>query len=155
AIKVPRADGRLPAADYLAEARKSASLDHPNIVPVYDVGSTGEFPCYIVSKYIEGTDLSDRLKETRLSPRVAVELVAAVAEALHHAHKKGLFHRDVKPSNILLDQSGKPFVADFGLALSEADVGKVSRALAGTLAYMSPEQARGEGYRVDGRSDIF
>ena len=84
----------------------------------------------------------------------AVELVATVAEALHHAHKQGLVHRDIKPGNILLDRSGKPFVADFGLALREQDVGKGPR-YAGTPAYMSPEQARGEGHRVDGRSDIF
>ena len=84
----------------------------------------------------------------------AVELVATVAEALHHAHKQGLVHRDIKPGNILLDKSGKPFVADFGLALREQDVGKGPR-YAGTPAYMSPEQARGEGHRVDGRSDIF
>jgi eukaryotic-like serine/threonine-protein kinase len=80
--------------------------------------------------------------------------VATVAEALHYAHCKGLVHRDIKPGNILLDASGKPYVADFGLALKEEDVGKGAK-YAGTPAYMSPEQARGEGHRVDGRSDIF
>ena len=123
-------------------------------MPVYDVGSTEDCPCFVVSKYIDGTDLATKLKQSRLSLHEAVELVATVAEALHHAHKQGLVHRDIKPGNILLDKSGKPFVADFGLALREQDVGKGSR-YAGTPAYMSPEQARGEGHRVDGRSDIF
>src|SRR5262249_26140336 len=107
-----------------------------------------------VSKYIDGTDLATRLKQSRLPIHESVELVANVAEALHHAHKQGLVHRDIKPGNILLDRSGKPFVADFGLALREQDVGR-GPGYAGTPAYMSPEQARGEGHRVDGRSDIF
>src|SRR6516162_11238 len=157
AIKVPHrklVDRPEDAEAYLTEARTVANLDHPNIVPVFDVGSTEDCPCYVVSKYIDGTDVATRLKQSRFSIHEAVELVANVAEALHHAHKQGLVHRDIKPGNILLDRSGKPFVADFGLALREQDVGKGPR-YAGTPAYMSPEQARGEGHRVDGRSDIF
>jgi formylglycine-generating enzyme required for sulfatase activity/energy-coupling factor transporter ATP-binding protein EcfA2/predicted Ser/Thr protein kinase len=157
AIKVPHAHLIVRPGDaeaYLAEARTVANLDHPNIVPVYDVGGTGQFPCYVVSKFIDGTSLAARLAQSRLSPREAVELVATVAEALQHAHKQGLVHRDIKPGNILLDKAGKPFVMDFGLALRERDVGK-EPCFAGTPAYMSPEQARGEGHRVDGRSDIF
>src|SRR5438270_10002427 len=157
AIKVPHrklVDRPEDAESYLAEARTVANLDHPHIVPVCDVGSTEDCPCYVVSKYIDGTDLATRLKLSRLSIHEAVELVATVAEALHHAHKQGLVHRDIKPGNILLDRSGKPFVADFGLALREQDLGKGPR-YAGTPAYMSPEQACGEGHRVDGRSDIF
>jgi eukaryotic-like serine/threonine-protein kinase len=157
AIKVPHCKivaGTEDAEAHLLEARTVANLDHPNIVPVYDVGGTEQFPCFIVSKYIDGTSLSTRLKSSRLSLLESVELAATVTEALHHAHKQGLVHRDIKPSNILLDKSGKPFVADFGLALREQDAGKGPR-YAGTPAYMSPEQARGEGHRVDGRSDIF
>jgi serine/threonine protein kinase len=157
AIKVPHA--RLVAeaggADaYLREARTVANLDHPSIVPVYDFGSTEQYPCYVVSKYIDGLDLASRLRQSRLSLHEAVELTATVAEALHHAHNQGLVHRDIKPGNILLDKNGKPFVADFGLALKE-DEGGYGPSFAGTPAYMSPEQARGEGHRVDGRSDIF
>ncbi len=157
AIKVPHCklvDRPEAAEAYLTEARTVANLDHPHIVPVFDVGSTEDCPCYVVSKYIDGTDLATRLKQSRLSIHDVVELVATVAEALHHAHKQGLVHRDIKPGNILLDRNGKPFVADFGLALREQDVGRGPR-YAGTPAYMSPEQARGEGHRVDGRSDIF
>ncbi len=157
AIKVPHSERVAQpenAEAYLTEARTVANLDHPHIVPVYDVGSSPNFPCYVVSKYIDGTDLATRLRQSRLSQHEAVELVATVAEALHHAHKQGLVHRDIKPGNILLDRDGQPFVTDFGLALREQDVGTGPR-YAGTPAYMSPEQARGEGHRVDGRSDIF
>jgi len=157
AIKVPhryRVSIAEDAKAYLIEARTVANLDHPNIVPVFDVGSNEHFPCYVVSKYIDGTDLAKRLKQSRLPLHEAVELLATVAEALHRAHKQGIVHRDIKPGNILLDKSDKPFVADFGLAFREQDVGKAA-SYAGTPAYMSPEQARGEGHRVDGRSDIF
>jgi serine/threonine protein kinase len=157
AIKVPHRKlvSRLEDAEaHLAEARTVASLDHPNIVLVYDVGSAEQFPCFVVSKYINGSSLRARAQELRLSLTEAGRLVATVAEPLHYAHKRGVVHRDIKPGNILLDNSGKPFVADFGLALREQDVGKGPRYV-GTPAYMSPEQARGEGHRVDGRSDIF
>ena len=157
AIKVPHT--RLiteftNAEAYLTEARTVAKLDHPHIVPVFDIGSSETYPCFIVSKYIDGTDLAARLKQAPLPLIEAVTLVATVAEALDHAHKQGLVHRDIKPGNILLDHEGNPFVADFGLALREQDVGKGS-GYVGTPAYMSPEQARGEGHRVDGRSDLF
>lgn len=157
AIKVPHPQlvaDISQAESYLTEARTVAQLDYPHIVPVHDVGQTDQYPCYIVTKYIDGTDLTAKIKQSPLTIPAAVELVAIVAEALHHAHKKGLVHRDIKPGNILLDHSGTPFVADFGLALREQEYGKGPR-YAGTPAYMSPEQARGEGHRVDGRSDIF
>ena len=157
AVKVPHAKliSRPEDAEaYLAEARTVANLDHPGIVPVHDVGSTDEYPCYVVSKYIDGVDLATRLKQHQFNCRDATEIVATVAEALHYAHKQGLVHRDVKPGNILIRTDGKPFVVDFGLALREVNIGKGPKYV-GTPAYMSPEQAQGEGHRVDGRSDIF
>ena len=157
AVKVPHAHlvpDLKTAESYLAEARAAASLDHPNIVPVYDVGTSPEFPCFIVSKLVEGPTLADQIKAQWPTFIDAARLVATVAEALHHAHTRGIVHRDVKPGNILLDSAGQPYVADFGLALREANFG-TGPSYAGTLAYMSPEQARGEGHRVDGRSDVF
>ena len=99
AIKVPHP--KLVQREYLEscidEARVVAKLDHSNIVPVFDAGSTDEFPCYIVSRYIQGMDLAKHLQVERPSYRQAATLVADVADALHHAHKHGLVHRDVKP----------------------------------------------------------
>lgn len=157
AIKIPHSDLIASYEDaklYLTEARTVASLDHPSIVPVHDVGSSDEFPFFIVSKYVEGLDLARSLKESRPSNLRSAEIVATIAEALHSAHRQGLVHRDIKPGNILIDKRGRPFVVDFGLALREEDIGKGPKYI-GTPAYMSPEQARFEGHRVDGRSDIF
>ena len=157
AIKVPNPERIAHPEDveaYLNEARILARLDHPNIVPVHDVGRTEDGLCFIVSKLFEGSDLAARISRERPSFRDAAELITTIADALHYVHTRGLVHRDIKPANILIDASDKPCVADFGLALKDEDFGK-SGEIAGTPAYMSPEQARGEGHRVDGRSDIF
>ena len=157
AIKVPHRKwvSRPNGVDaYIAEARVLAGLDHSNIVPVYDVGRSDDGLLLIVSKYVDGTNLAERMRAGRMPPAESAALIATVAGALHYAHKHGLVHRDIKPANILIDKSGKAYLADFGLVLREEDFGK-GPTFAGTPQYMSPEQARFEGHRVDGRSDIF
>lgn len=157
AVKIPHPHRIGQASDvdaYLAEARIVARLDHPRIVPVYDFGRTSDGRCFIVSKFVEGCTLAARMREGRLTRGEVAEIVAAVAEALYCAHTQGIVHRDVKPGNILLDSAGSPFLTDFGVALREDSVDVGGRFI-GTIHYMSPEQARGEGHRVDGRSDVF
>ena len=155
AIKVPlqglrEADVKL----FLQEAKRLARLKHPGIVTVYDVGIQ-DGRCFIVSDFVPGISLREWLKERRPTPEQAAEIVAAVADALDHAHTSGTIHRDVKPANIMLDDSLRPTLLDFGLALTESEQSGPSPIVVGTPAYMSPEQARGEGHRIDGRTDIY
>ena len=158
AIKMPTAERFQKPEDadqYLAEARTVAGLDHPHIVPVYDMGRTGDGSIYVVSKFVEGGTLEDRIRNDRPDERETAGLLATIALALQHAHERRLIHRDIKPANLLMEERTKtPYVADFGLAIREEDVLR-ENAIAGTPAYMSPEQASGEGHRLDGRSDIF
>jgi predicted Ser/Thr protein kinase len=156
AVKVPLPHRVADVEAYLAEARILASLDHAHIVAVHDVGRTNDGMCFVVSKFIPGSSLRTLMHDSRLSPTRAADIVATVAEALHFAHTKGIVHRDIKPENILIDESGVPYVADFGIALRDEDFAKEShRKLLGSPTYMSPEQATGKGHLVDGRSDVF
>lgn len=156
AIKVPRPDRiSLPdqAENFLEEARKVAQLRHPGIVPVHDVGREGDW-FFIVADYIEGGNLSERISRGRLGWRKSAQLVADVAEILHHAHELGFVHRDIKPANILLDNHARPYLTDFGIALSGNERHSGGTETAGTLAYMSPEQLT-TGAGLDRRSDIY
>ena len=157
AIKVPYQESvstHEDAEQFLTEARTIAGLDHPGVVPVYDMGRTDDGICYVVTKYIDGSELTAKIVPKTRTYQDVARIIASVAEALHHAHLRGITHRDIKPANILLDSDGNAYVTDFGLAVRDADL-TVDRRLAGTPAYMSPEQARGEGHRLDGRTDIF
>jgi eukaryotic-like serine/threonine-protein kinase len=155
AIKVARRARPLGIADVqLLEARVAASIDHPRIVPIFEVGRLPQGRLFIVSKLIPGTDLRQRLMEFSYSAREAAELILEIAGALQAAHDRGIIHRDIKPANILIDGSNQPYLTDFGLALREVETG-IGAEFVGTPAYMSPEQARGEGHLVDVRSDIF
>ncbi len=157
ALKVPHramVKGAKYAAIYLAEARAIAALDHPNIIPAYYAGSTEKYACYIVTKYIAGQHLGKWVQNNSVTIAEILQLIALIAEALAYAHGRGIVHRDIKPSNLLVDANGVPYIADFGLALRDA-AHDDAIAYVGTPPYMSPEQARGEGHRVDGRSDIF
>ena len=139
---------------FLTEARTVATLDHPHIVPVYDVGRTESGDFFVVSKLVDGSDLARELKRHCLDIAESVRIVSSIAAALHHAHQKGLVHRDVKPANILRDGSGNAYLADFGIAQSDEQLG-LGPEYVGTPAYMSPEQISGASHRLDGRSDIF
>ncbi len=124
------------------EAEAAANLDHPNIVPIYEVNEH-DGSHYFSMKLIEGGSLADRIEELRKDREKAVPLMAKVAWAVHYAHQRGILHRDLKPANILIDKEGQPHVTDFGLAKKVAgDSGMTqSGAVVGTPSYMAPEQA--------------
>ena len=126
------------------EAEAVALLDHPGIVSVYEVGEH-DGQCYFSMKLIDGGNLGDQIASFRDNPRAAVTLMIEAAEAVQHAHMRGILHRDLKPANILIDAVGHLHITDFGLAkLMESDVDMTaSGAIIGTPAYMSPEQAAG------------
>ena len=141
-------------ARFRLEAQAAASLTHPNIVAVYDTGSDGDIH-YIVMEYLEGRTLHQILNEDGTVPPEEVATIGAeVAQALAEAHEKGIVHRDVKPGNIMIGRNGNAKVMDFGIAKA-ATAGNLTQvgSILGTVAYLSPEQARGEP--VDGRSDIY
>lgn len=155
AIKIPRPD-RISTPNkieqFIQEARRVAQLKHPGNVPIYDVGRDEE-RCYIVSDLVEGKNLAEVMLDGLPSQEEACRIVTEVARVLNHAHDLGFIHRDVKPANILLDEQGKTFLTDFGIAATVEELADDERPSVGTLAYMSPEQVAGE--LVDPRTDIY
>jgi WD40 repeat protein/tRNA A-37 threonylcarbamoyl transferase component Bud32 len=145
---------------FLRESELAASIDHPNIIPIYGAGTTEDL-LFIAMRYVEGRDLKERLQRGRLDPADAIGIIGQVASALDAAHARGLVHRDVKPSNVLLDTGARPdgsdnvYLADFGLTKrisEETGLGDDGH-LIGTIDYVAPEQIAGE--EIDGRADIY
>lgn len=159
ALKIPRFTSEEDSGleRFHREAKAAARLHHPNIVTLYENGQTETGP-YLVSEFVDGIPLNQMLREQRLELRVAVDLVRQIAEALNYAHSEGIVHRDVKPSNIMMNRAGRPQVMDFGLAKRDADVESamtIEGQIVGTPNYMSPEQARGTIAEIGPHSDQY
>src|SRR5437588_1451953 len=138
------------------EAEAAARLEHPCIVPIYEVGER-DGSCYFSMKFVEGGQLDEVSRRTPMSMRHAAELIAKVARTVHYAHEHGILHRDIKPGNILLDQKGEPHLTDFGLARLVETESTVTRTLEvmGTPSYMAPEQAVGNNEAVTSMADVY
>jgi streptogramin lyase/predicted Ser/Thr protein kinase len=138
-------------ACFLEESQLAASLDHPNVVPIYAAGEAGD-ELFIAMRYVEGRDLKVLLRAGALDSERTIRICSQVGAALDFAHERGLVHRDVKPSNVLLDANEHVYLADFGLS-KRLDGRAVEPALFGTIDYIAPEQIRGE--EIDGRADVY
>jgi serine/threonine protein kinase/tetratricopeptide (TPR) repeat protein len=138
------------------EAEAAANLDHPCIVPIYEVGER-EGSCYFSMKFIDGGQLDEVAKRMPISARTAAELIAKVARTVHYAHERHILHRDIKPGNILLDQRGEPHLTDFGLARLVETESTVTRTMEvlGTPSYMAPEQAVGNNAAITSTTDVY
>ncbi|PHQ32482.1 serine/threonine-protein kinase [Rhodopirellula bahusiensis] len=141
---------------FMAEAAATASLDHPSIVPVYEVGDIEGRPFFSM-QFIEGQTLSQRVASGPMAPREAARMVAQIARAVSVAHQAGILHRDIKPGNILIADDGRPMITDFGLAKQVGAKMDLTRTgmLVGTPAYMSPEQAGGRRGDIGPASDVY
>jgi serine/threonine protein kinase/tetratricopeptide (TPR) repeat protein len=138
------------------EAEAAASLDHPSIVPIHEVGERDGL-CYFSMKFVEGGQLDEVVRRAPMSIRQAAELIAKVARTVHYAHEHGILHRDIKPGNILLDVKGEPHLTDFGLARLVETESTVTRTLEmlGTPSYMAPEQATGNNVQLTSATDVY
>ena len=154
ALKILKPHLGVDLEDLLREAETLAELEHPNIVAVYDSGRFDE-ASFIALEYI-GESLAERISsEGPLDPERSVQVTIAICDALQYAHQHGLTHRDIKPHNILMDDNGHPYVADFGFALHESVQDQHHGDRSGTPYYRSPEQVRGEADWIDGRADVW
>src|SRR5262249_3107349 len=131
------------------EAEAAASLEHPCIVPIYEVGER-DGVCYFSMKFVEGGQLDEVVKREPMPPRRAAESIVKLARTVHYAHEHRILHRDIKPGNILLDAKGEPHLTDFGLARLVESESTVTRTLEvlGTPSYMAPEQAAGKNVEL-------
>ena len=138
------------------EAEAAASLEHPGIVPIHEVGER-DGSCYFSMKFIEGGQVDEVIRRTPMSIRQAAELIAKVARTVHYAHEHGILHRDIKPGNILLDRKGEPHLTDFGLARLVESESSVTQTLdvLGTPSYMAPEQAVGNNAAISSLTDVY
>jgi serine/threonine protein kinase len=138
------------------EAQAAASLEHPGIVPIHEVGEY-EGSCYFSMQFVEGGQLDEVVRREPMPIRRAVELIANVARIVHYAHEHGILHRDIKPGNILLDQKGEPHLTDFGLARLVETESTVTRTMEvlGTPSYMAPEQAAGSDAAASNATDVY
>lgn len=137
------------------EARKIAKLDCQGIVPVYQAGRAPDGRPFMIFKFVPGGDLRGLIRTGPIAPTQAAQLVCKCANALDSAHRAGIVHRDIKPANILVDDTGNPWITDFGLAAFEKDIVSGGGEITGTPAYMSPEQTLGQYDQIDGRTDIW
>ncbi|PYL73846.1 MAG: serine/threonine protein kinase, partial [Verrucomicrobia bacterium] len=138
------------------EAEAAASLDHPCIVPIHEVGER-EGCCYFSMNLVEGDQLDEVVRREPMPLRRAAELIAKLARTVHYAHEHGILHRDIKPGNVLLDARGEPHLTDFGLARLVETESTVTRTLEvlGTPSYMAPEQAVGNNAGVSSATDVY
>lgn len=148
--------GEVELARFQTEAESVARLKHHNFVQIYEVGSDEGLP-FLALEYCAGGSLEERVAASLLSPRDAAELVAKLAEALDHAHRAGVIHRDLKPGNVLFDESGEPKITDFGLAkkVGEDDSRTRTVSVMGSIGYMSPEQASGRTREATPAVDVY
>jgi WD40 repeat protein/tRNA A-37 threonylcarbamoyl transferase component Bud32 len=144
------------SARFMAEAEAAASLDHPHIVAIYEIGEHEGRPYYSM-QFVDGVNLGERVRERPLAPREAAQLAATTAHSVHYAHQRGVLHRDLKPANVVVDSAGQPHITDFGLAKHAGRQDELTHSgqVLGTPSYMAPEQAAGRTKEWTTSTDVY